>query len=158
MSRAGFDRWIRDLKSQVAVLGVLPAIEDTFGPYRDNPVGFCRDVLGVESAKRRSNGDEYEFGVLSDLAQHERFVPTCSEFSGAATGVAIRDATAEYRLTHRDFCTGLRQCVFGARTYVGGTLDEKAPERRVTPGVDAFRSDRHGGDNRDVLFRLRLQR
>jgi hypothetical protein len=31
--------------------------EEQFGRYRDDPVGFCREVLGLESGKRRSSGE-----------------------------------------------------------------------------------------------------
>ena len=53
------ERFIRDLAGKAERLEVPRAIEETFGKYRDDPVGFCRDALGVASATRRSDGEPY---------------------------------------------------------------------------------------------------
>ncbi len=47
------ERFIRDLAAKAERLEVPRAVADQFGPYRDDPVGFCREALGVESATRR---------------------------------------------------------------------------------------------------------
>jgi hypothetical protein len=89
MSR-NIDRWVRTLRDQVSTLEVPEAIEEAFGPYRDDPVAFCRDVLGVESATRRSDGTEYQFEALSDLAAQ----PRVSVRSGHGIGKSAIDAWA----------------------------------------------------------------
>ena len=50
-------RYVREMRKQVAQLKVPRDIADQFGKYRDDPVGFCREVLGVVSATRRSSGE-----------------------------------------------------------------------------------------------------
>jgi hypothetical protein len=66
------ERFARDLAAKAARLEVPKAVADVFGPYRDHPARFCRDVLGVESATRRSTGAPYQFDVLADLVAHPR--------------------------------------------------------------------------------------
>ena len=55
MSR-GIARYVRDLRNQIARLEVPESIQQSFGEYRDDPVSFVREVLGTESASRRSDG------------------------------------------------------------------------------------------------------
>ena len=60
-----------------------------YAAYRDDPVGFVRDVLGVESATRRSDGSPYQFEILKDLANHARVAVR----SGHGVGKAARPPT-----------------------------------------------------------------
>ena len=58
--------------------------------YRDNPAGFVRDVLGAESATRRSTGERYQFEILDDLAIY----PRVTVKSGHGIGKTTVDAWA----------------------------------------------------------------
>ena len=71
MSR-GIARYVRDLRNQIARLEVPESIQQSFGEYRDDPVRFVREVLGTESASRRSDASPYQFEILKDLASHTR--------------------------------------------------------------------------------------
>jgi hypothetical protein len=84
------DRRLGAAEQRVQRLKVPKAVADVFGPYRDNPVGFCREVLGVESATRRSNGEAYQFTVLADLVAH----PRVAVRSGHGVGKTALDAWA----------------------------------------------------------------
>ena len=53
-------------------------------------MGFCREVLGVESETRRSDGTPYQFEVLQDLAEFDRV----GVRSGHGTGKTCADAWA----------------------------------------------------------------
>lgn len=66
------DRLARELESRARRITIPQRVEEAFGPYRDDPVKFCREVLGAESAQRRSNGELYQFEVLRDLVAHPR--------------------------------------------------------------------------------------
>lgn len=44
----------------------------TYEAYRDDPVGFVRDQLGLSSAVRRSDGAPYQFDVLRALVTNEK--------------------------------------------------------------------------------------
>ncbi len=68
------DRWLRQQRDRVERIEFPEAIEETFGQYRHDPVGFCREVLGVESATRLSDGELYQFTILQDVADHPRVV------------------------------------------------------------------------------------
>ena len=72
------ERFARELAAKAARLEVPQAVEERFGRYRDDPVAFCRGVLGVESATRRSTGAPYPFRVLEALVVHPR-VPAAGE-------------------------------------------------------------------------------
>ena len=73
MTRLGnLDRWLHTMRDELAALELPQAVEDRFGPYRNNPVGFCTEVLGVESAQRRSNEQPYQFRILEDVAEYPR--------------------------------------------------------------------------------------
>ena len=48
-------RYVRQLREQVARLEVPEVIEEQFGRYGKDPVGFCQDVLGVSSATRSTS-------------------------------------------------------------------------------------------------------
>jgi len=87
---AGLERFARDLKARADRLEVPVRVEDTFGPYRDDPVRFCEEVLGVESAVLRSDGSAYQFEVLSDLATS----PKVCVRSGHGVGKSAVDAWA----------------------------------------------------------------
>ena len=61
-----------------------------YAVYRHDPVGFVRDVLGVESATRRSDGSPYQFEILENLASHARVAVR----SGHGVGKSAVDAWA----------------------------------------------------------------
>ena len=71
MSR-NIDRYVRSLRDDLAKLEVPQQTEERFGRYRDDPVHFCREVLGVESTTRRSTGEPYQFAVLEALVANPR--------------------------------------------------------------------------------------
>lgn len=52
------DRWVRRLRDEVARLEVPQDLAERFGPYRPDPVGFVRQVLGAEP-------ESYQAEVLS---------------------------------------------------------------------------------------------
>ena len=83
-------RRIDAIAARLDKLRVPDAVEDQFGRYRDEPVGFVREVLGAESATRRSDGKPYQFGVLEDLATYPRVVVR----SGHGIGKSAIDAWA----------------------------------------------------------------
>jgi len=84
------DRRLEALEARQQRQTVPQAVQDRFGPYRDNPVGFVGDVLGAESATRRSNGEPYQFSVLGDLVEH----PRVAVRSGHGVGKTAIDAWA----------------------------------------------------------------
>ncbi|HKV45348.1 MAG TPA: hypothetical protein VJT32_11860 [bacterium] len=84
------ERFARELARRAEALEVPQAIEDVFSRYRDDPVGFCRDILGAESATRRSDGRPYQFDILQDLAEHPRLIVK----SGHGVGKSALDAWA----------------------------------------------------------------
>ena len=72
MALRDLHRHAEALKREVQALRPVATVEDRFARYRDDPIGFVVDVLGVESATRRSTGEEYQFTVLRDLVEHPR--------------------------------------------------------------------------------------
>ena len=76
------------MRDDVAALDV--AADSSFEAYRDDPPGFVRDVLGAESATRRSTGEPYQFSVLEDLATD----PRVAVRSGHGVGKSTLDAWA----------------------------------------------------------------
>lgn len=84
------DHLTRALHNRVGKLEVPQAVEDAFGLYRDEPVRFCREVLGVASATRRSTGAPYQFAVLEDLVAS----PRVAVRSGHGVGKSGIDAWA----------------------------------------------------------------
>ena len=58
------------MRDDLAGLDLCQTVGETFGCYRDDPTRFCREVLGVESGKRLSDGAPYQFRILEDVAQH----------------------------------------------------------------------------------------
>jgi integrase len=102
------ERSARDLATKAARLEVPKAVADVFGPYRDDPVGFVREVLGAESATRRSDGEPYQFRLLEDVVTAR--ASRCRRGTGSAArrignfrGVrltACKSAGVEGRLVH----------------------------------------------------------
>src|SRR5438093_914996 len=82
------ERFIRELAAKAERLEVPRAVEETFGRWRDDPVGFCGEVLGTESATRRSTGEPYQFRVLEDLVEE----PRVAVRSGHGVGKTAIDA------------------------------------------------------------------
>jgi hypothetical protein len=78
------------MRDDLQALDIPKEIGETFGPYRDDPVGFCTEVLGIESATRRSNDVAYQFDILSDLAHDARVAVR----SGHGIGKSAVDAWA----------------------------------------------------------------
>ena len=83
-------RYVRDLARKAERLEMPQVVEEQFGQYRDDPVAFCRQVLGVESVMRRSTGERYQFSVLNDLVEH----PRVAIRSGHGVGKSAIDAWA----------------------------------------------------------------
>lgn len=81
---------MRTLRDQLTQLKVPQRVEEQFGEYRNDPVGFCEEVLGVESAARRSTGERYQFSVLEDVARH----PRVAVRSGHGVGKSATNAWA----------------------------------------------------------------
>ena len=75
------------LRKEVTALDLQ---QTDYAVYRDDPVGFVRDVLGIESATRRSDGSPYQFEILEDLASH----PRVAVRSGHGVGKSAVDAWA----------------------------------------------------------------
>lgn len=86
----GSSRRLDAIERRLDQLRVPRALEETFGRYRADPVGFCREVLGVESARRRSTGEPYQFTVLEDLVA----TPRVAVRSGHGIGKSAIDAWA----------------------------------------------------------------
>ena len=63
-------------------------IETEFGQYRNAPQRFVIEVLGQESARRRSTGELYQFAILSDLARSGRVAVRSGHGVGKTTGDA----------------------------------------------------------------------
>ena len=87
---SGRDRRLTALESRLGRLRVPRGIVERFGRYRADPVGCCREVLGAESATRRSTGAPYQFDVLADLAR----LPRVAVRSGHGVGKSAIDAWA----------------------------------------------------------------
>ena len=84
------ERQISDLTSRLDKISIPERATDEFLKYRDDPVGFCVDVLGVESAYRRSDGGKYQWEILRDLAEFDRV----GVRSGHGTGKTCLDSWA----------------------------------------------------------------
>ncbi len=69
---SGRARRVTAAAERVKRLKLPQRVQDRFGRYRDNPVAFAREVLGVESATRRSDGEPYQFSILADVADYPR--------------------------------------------------------------------------------------
>jgi hypothetical protein len=91
MTIRNLDRFVRKLRDEVAELD--PAARngfDQFFRYRDDPVGFVRDILGAASATLRSTGAPYQFSILTALASESRIAVR----SGHGVGKSTLDAWA----------------------------------------------------------------
>ena len=87
---SGRERRLDAIAGRLGKLSVPQAIEDRFGKYRADPMGFCVDVLGAESATRRSNGAMDQLDVLQDLVSE----PRVAVRSGHGVGKTTIDAWA----------------------------------------------------------------
>lgn len=90
MTLRDLHRHAQSLRRELQELRPTVDVTDRFGAYRDDPVEFVTDVLGAESATRRSTGESYQFTVLSDLATH----PRVAIRSGHGVGKSALDAWA----------------------------------------------------------------
>ena len=52
MQIPNLDRWAQSLRDDVAPIEVPHDLDDRFSRYRDDPVGFVKDILAAESATR----------------------------------------------------------------------------------------------------------
>jgi len=59
-----------------------------FEPYRANPAEFVRDVLGGESATRRSDGTPYQAEIATEVASHPRVAVVSGHGVGKTTLIA----------------------------------------------------------------------
>ncbi len=66
------ERFARDLQRRASRLELPQVVSETFGEYRNAPVRFCKDVLGVTSATRRSDGTPYQWEILESVAAESR--------------------------------------------------------------------------------------
>lgn len=82
------ERYARELAAKAARLEVPARLEDRFGRYRWDPVALAGEILGVESATRRSDGRPYQFDVLADLAAHLRVTVRSGHGVGKSTVAA----------------------------------------------------------------------
>lgn len=87
---SGRERRLDAIETRLGRLSVPQEIADRFGPYRDRPVEFCREILGVDSATRRSTGEAYQFNVLENVAEYSRVAVR----SGHGVGKSAIDAWA----------------------------------------------------------------
>lgn len=83
-------RHARKLRDELAEREAPADLAEMFGPYRDDPAGFVREVLGAESATRRSNGAPYQSDILTDIASY----PRVAVRSGHGVGKSTTDAWA----------------------------------------------------------------
>ena len=60
-----------------------------FTEFRDEPVRFAREVLGVESATRRSDGSAYQWEILEAVRDHERVAIRSGHGTGKTTSMAM---------------------------------------------------------------------
>ncbi len=77
-----------------------PAVEATFAAYRDNPRGFVETVLHGTSARRRSNGEAYQFSILDAIASRDHVVVTSGH--GVGKSVLAAWATLWFLCSRRD--------------------------------------------------------
>lgn len=78
MSR-NLDRWVRAMREDVAHMEVPEQIQDVFGPYRDDPVRFVREVLGAE------HPEPYQAEVLSACLEDPRIAWRAAHGVGKTT-------------------------------------------------------------------------
>jgi phage terminase large subunit len=60
-----------------------------FAEYRHEPVRFAQEVLGVESATRRSDGSPYQWHILEAVRDHERVAIRSGHGTGKTTSLGI---------------------------------------------------------------------
>ena len=84
------ERQISDLTTRLDRISVPKRATDEFLKYRDDPVAFCVEVLGVESAYRKSDRGKYQWEILEDLAEFDRVAVK----SGHGTGKTCLDSWA----------------------------------------------------------------
>ena len=75
---------------RVQRLKLPKSVRERFGPYRERPGDFVREVLGAESATRRATGEAYQIAVLEDVARY----PMVGVRSGHGIGKTTIDAWA----------------------------------------------------------------
>ncbi len=90
MRLRNLDTYVRKIRRELQDLEVRADVIDQFGRYRENPVLFAREVLGAESATRRSTGEAYQWTILEDLVGHDRVAVR----SGHGIGKSTLDAWA----------------------------------------------------------------
>ena len=85
---SGNDRRLNALESRVKRV-TLPAQADVdFTRWRDDPIGFVTDVLGCESAHRRSDWSVYQHEILCDLNLYPRVAVISGHGVGKTTVIA----------------------------------------------------------------------
>jgi hypothetical protein len=82
------NRRLRASEKRAARLKVPRRVRDSFGRYRDDPVAFARDCLGVESATRRSDGSAYQFEILDALRDEPRLAVRSGHGTGKTAALA----------------------------------------------------------------------
>jgi phage terminase large subunit len=82
------DRRLDAHASRVGRLVRPATVAADFTRYRDDPVGFMRDVLGLESATRRSDGERYQETILAAVATEPRVAVVSGHGVGKTTMLA----------------------------------------------------------------------
>lgn len=89
MSWRNIERYVRSMSDRADRLSTPEAVEDRFGRYRDEPVSFCREVLGFVGATLRSSGAPYQATVMQDVAEHPRVSVRSGHGVGKSTVAAL---------------------------------------------------------------------
>ena len=98
-----------------------------FTKYRDDPTGFARDILGLESATRRSTGEQYNYTFLEGIASSRRTVIVAARRCSKTTTIS---AAAIWFLLTRPMCRVLLVAPTAARHLSSILLAEIATQIR----------------------------
>jgi len=98
------DRWVRGMRDDLATLEVPQDVADRFGGFRDDPIGFARDVLGVKQIL------PYQRDFMRSVARNERTAWVAGHATGKSFAVAVM--LAWYLLT-RPGC----RCIVTSATF-----------------------------------------
>jgi len=77
------DSWLRRMREDVAGLEIPQDLAERFGRHRDDPVGFARQVLGVDRIP------DYQQAVMLDLVNNERVAWVAGHATGKSYAAAL---------------------------------------------------------------------